>query len=122
MSRIVRRRIWERQADAQTTSREDRQTTCHRLLEQRVDGIGGVGVAWAAAPTITSFTPTSGPVGTMVTITGTNFTNPLVNAVRFDSHNAAAFTVVNDTTIMATVPSNGSDGPSGSTTRTVPRR
>jgi IPT/TIG domain-containing protein len=71
----------------------------------------GAGVAWAAAPTITSFNPTSGPVGTSVTIKGSNFTDPLVNAVWFDNHDAAAFSVVNDTTITATVPSNGSDGP-----------
>jgi hypothetical protein len=70
-----------------------------------------VGVAWAAAPTITTFTPTFGPVGTSVTIKGSNFTDPLVNAVLFDNQDAAAFSVVNETTITATVPSNGSDGP-----------
>jgi hypothetical protein len=32
--------------------------------------------AFAQAPTISSFTPTSGPVGTLVTITGTNLSSP----------------------------------------------
>jgi hypothetical protein len=39
--------------------------------------------ALAASPTITSFTPTAGPVGCMVTITGTGFTSPDVNTVTF---------------------------------------
>ena len=34
------------------------------------------GFTFIPTPTITSFTPTSGPVGTLVTITGTNLTSP----------------------------------------------
>jgi IPT/TIG domain-containing protein len=74
-------------------------------------GLIGVTAAQAADPTITSFTPTSGPVGTTVTITGTNFNNPVVTDVEFDNRNAGSFTVVNDTTITATVPNNATDGP-----------
>jgi hypothetical protein len=74
-------------------------------------GLFGVTPAQAAAPTIASFNPTSGPVGTTVTITGTNFESPSVTNVKFDGSNAGTFTVVNDTTITATVPSNGTDGP-----------
>lgn len=72
-------------------------------------GLVGVAPAQAADPTITSFTPTSGPVGTTVTITGTNFNDPAVNLVEFNSHDAS-FTVVNDTTIRATVPNDATDG------------
>ena len=72
-------------------------------------GLVGVGPAQAADPTITSFTPTSGPVGTTVTITGTNFNDPPVNLVEFNNHDAS-FTVVNDTTIRATVPNDATDG------------
>ncbi|MFY8033482.1 MAG: IPT/TIG domain-containing protein, partial [Flexibacteraceae bacterium] len=66
-----------------------------------------------AAPTITSFTPTSGAIGSTVTITGTNLL-PLTNA-RF----TAAFgpganaTVVsnNGITLVVTVPNNAATGP-----------
>ncbi|MCX7618674.1 Calx-beta domain-containing protein, partial [Tepidiforma sp.] len=53
------------------------------------------------APTVTSVSPASGPTGTTVTITGTNFTG--ATAVTFGT-TAATFTVVNSTTITATVP------------------
>ena len=74
-------------------------------------GVLGVTAAQAATPTITSFNPTSGPVGTTVTITGANFNTPAVNDVEFDNHNAGTFTVVDDTHITATVPNNATDGP-----------
>ncbi|WP_375477294.1 PQQ-binding-like beta-propeller repeat protein [uncultured Jatrophihabitans sp.] len=58
--------------------------------------------AFAAAPTITSFTPTSGPLHTTVTITGTNFTSPAT--VKFNG--VASYTVVvkSATTITAVTP------------------
>jgi kumamolisin len=60
-----------------------------------------------ATPTITSFTPTSGPVGTSVTLTGTNLTG--ATAVTFNG-TSASFTVTNATTITATVPTNATTG------------
>jgi hypothetical protein len=54
-------------------------------------------------PTITSFTPTTGASGTIVTITGTNFTG--ATSVRFGTL-ATTFTVVSSTTITAAVPPN----------------
>lgn len=71
----------------------------------------GVPAAQAVAPTITSFTPTSGPIGTVVTITGTNFNNPAVTAVTFNATAATQFTVASDTSITATVPAGATDGP-----------
>src|SRR2546426_4135575 len=59
------------------------------------------------APTITSFTPTSGPVGTNVTISGTNFTG--ATAVRFNGV-SATFTVNSATAIQATVPAGATTG------------
>jgi hypothetical protein len=53
-------------------------------------------------PTVTSVSPASGPVGTTVTITGTNFTG--ATSVTFGGV-AASFTVVSSTQITATVPS-----------------
>src|SRR5262249_44291142 len=53
------------------------------------------------APTISSFTPTSGPVGTNVTITGANFTG--TTTVKFGG-TSASFTVGSDTSLTATLP------------------
>jgi len=58
-------------------------------------------------PTITSFTPTSGPVGTSVTISGTNFTGG--TAVTFNGV-SASFTVTSATAIQATVPAGATTG------------
>ncbi|GAB3587594.1 hypothetical protein GCM10027345_38550 [Hymenobacter daeguensis] len=55
----------------------------------------------AVGPTITSFTPGGGPVGTVVTILGSNFTG--TTAVAFNGTAAASFTVVSATQMTATV-------------------
>jgi hypothetical protein len=60
------------------------------------------------APTISSFTPTSGGAGTLVTITGTNLSG--TSAVSFGGTAAASFTVDSATKITATVGS-GATGP-----------
>src|SRR5439155_124278 len=65
-------------------------------------------------PTITSFSPTSGPVGANVTINGTNFTG--VTAVRFNGTSATTFTVISSTSIRATVPGGATTGPISVTT------
>ena len=57
------------------------------------------------APTITSFTPTSGPVGTVVTITGTNFSTTLANdSVYFYYGGTAVVTSATSTQLVVTVP------------------
>lgn len=61
-----------------------------------------------ATPTVTSFTPAVGPVGTQVTINGTNFTG--VTAVRFNGVAAATFTVNSATRITAVVPAGATTG------------
>jgi hypothetical protein len=61
-------------------------------------------------PNVSSLSPTSGPVGTVATITGNHFTG--VTAVRFSNNVAANFTVNSSgTQITTTVPSGAVTGP-----------
>jgi hypothetical protein len=64
--------------------------------------------ATTVAPKITSISPTSGPVGTVVAITGSGLTG--ATAVKFGGGVSAAYTVVSDTRINATVPTGASSG------------
>jgi IPT/TIG domain-containing protein/flagellar hook capping protein FlgD len=59
-------------------------------------------------PAITSFAPASGPVGTVVTITGTGFLG--TTAVSFNGVAAASFSVFGSTLIRATAPSGATTG------------
>lgn len=61
-----------------------------------------------SAPAISSFNPTTGPVGTSVAITGTNFTG--ASTVTFNGKAAASFTVNSATQITATVASGTTTG------------
>jgi hypothetical protein len=61
-----------------------------------------------ALPVIASFTPSDGPVGREVTITGTNFTG--ATSVTFNGTSTASFTVDSGTQIRATVPAGASTG------------
>lgn len=64
--------------------------------------------AYALAPTITSFSPTQGPVGTAVVLSGTDFaasTSVTFNGVE------AIFTIDSDTQISTTVPAGATTGP-----------
>jgi len=67
----------------------------------------------STGPAITSFTPTTGPVGTSVTINGTGFSG--ATAVRFNGTNAT-YTLNSATQITATVPSGATTGKIGVTT------
>jgi hypothetical protein len=66
-----------------------------------------------AAPVVTSFTPTSGPVGTVVTVSGTGFTG--ASSVTFDG-TSASFLEVSDVELTATVPAGATTGPIAVTT------
>lgn len=59
-------------------------------------------------PVISSFTPTSGPVGTPVTITGTGLTG--ATKVTFGGVKATVFTVTSGTQVTATVPTGALTG------------
>jgi hypothetical protein len=70
-------------------------------------GTGQSSTDFKVGPRITSFSPTSGPVGTVVTITGNAFTG--ATAVQFNGV-LAEFTVVSATQITATVPVGATTG------------
>jgi IPT/TIG domain len=69
------------------------------------------------APTISSFSPTVGPIGTSVAITGTNFTGSgfTTSSVRFNGL-SSTFMVNSATQIIATVPTGATTGPISVTT------
>jgi uncharacterized repeat protein (TIGR03803 family) len=71
--------------------------------------------AFRVLPHITNFTPSSGPVGTVVTINGSGFTQAL--GVGFGDTKPAKFTVVSDAMITATVPGGAKTGPVGVETK-----
>lgn len=74
------------------------------------------------APAITSFGPTFGPAGTVVTVNGSNFTG--TTAVTINGVNVTSFTVINDNAMTITVPPGVSSGllavttPAGNVTST----
>jgi hypothetical protein len=59
--------------------------------------------ASATSPTISSFSPTSGPTGCVVVIAGTNFKDPMVTSVDIGGTPVSAFKVVSGKEIWATV-------------------
>ena len=61
----------------------------------------GTAVKTVGLPVITGFTPTYGPAGTAVTISGTNFN--LTSAVSFGGTPATSFNLVNDNTLTASI-------------------
>ncbi|HOS49786.1 MAG TPA: proprotein convertase P-domain-containing protein, partial [Bacteroidia bacterium] len=60
------------------------------------------------SPNVSAFTPSSGSVGTVVNISGSNFTG--ATDVKFNGVSASSFTVVNSGQINATVPAGASTG------------
>ena len=65
-------------------------------------------------PTLSSFSPGFGPVGTVVTIAGANLSG--ATSVSFNGHPSVTFSVTNDSTIGAKVPSGATSGPISVTT------
>src|SRR5215218_5679718 len=63
-----------------------------------------IAVSAYAQPGITSFTPVAGPVGTAVTITGTNFNAVPNNNIVYFGAVRAAVSSASTTSLMVTVP------------------
>ena len=71
--------------------------------------------AFRVTPQVLSFSPTSGPVGTQVVITGVSLTQ--TEGVGFGDQVRSAFTVDSDTRVTATVPNGAKTGPVGVVTK-----
>jgi len=65
-------------------------------------------IPFLVIPQVLSFIPTSGPAGTMVTITGVSFTG--TTEVTFGGISATSFTVNSDTEVTAIVPAGAKTG------------
>lgn len=77
-----------------------------------VTGPAGSGTStgiFSLPPTISGFSPSRGGPGNSITISGLNLTG--ASEVRFNGVNAGSFTVVNDSTVTATVPLGATNGP-----------
>lgn len=62
----------------------------------------------AGVPQVNGFTPNTGPTGTTVTITGSNFVAPI--SVSFNNAQATTINLINSTTLEAVVPGNATTG------------
>jgi hypothetical protein len=71
-------------------------------------GVGTIAGAGAAAPSISSFSPTRGAPGTLVTIQGSGFSE--ATGVYFNGI-SAAFVIQSDSVIVAETPPGDVDGP-----------
>lgn len=73
--------------------------------------VEGSGAAYSQIPTIVSFSPPSGPIGTAVTITGTNFNTTSSNNVVFFGGVQGAVTSASTSQLLVTVPVGASFAP-----------
>ena len=71
-------------------------------------GVASSATAFAVVPSIGSFSPTSGPVGTAVTINGNSFTG--TTSVKFGGLAATSYSVINDKQVDALVPNGAVTG------------
>ena len=84
-----------------------RQTSSSTLF--RIDDIKLSGTLNPCNVTVSSFTPISGPVGTLITINGTNFTG--ATEVRFNGIPQTTFNLISSSIIAARVPAGATTGP-----------
>ena len=88
--------------------------TGQKIIITTLGGVATSAGAFTVVPFITGFSPTSGPVGTAVTITGNSFTG--ATKVTFGGVAATSFQVKKDTEVDATVPTGAVTGPIAVTT------
>jgi len=101
------------ESDGKITTTVPSGATTGKIAVTNSDGTGtsvdDFTVSSSCAPTISGFSPMSGPVGTSVTINGTNFVN--TSAVKFNGMNASSFSWnPSGTQLTTTVPSGATTG------------
>jgi IPT/TIG domain len=79
-----------------------------KIIVTTPGGVASSPATFAVVPSIASFTPTSGPVGTAVTIQGNSFTG--TTKVTFGGVAATSFQVLSDTQVGALVPAGAVSG------------
>jgi IPT/TIG domain len=82
--------------------------TGEKITITTAGGIATSSKAFAVVPNVISFSPTSGPVGTPVKISGTTFTG--TTKVTFGGVAATSFEVIDDSHVDATVPEGAKTG------------
>jgi uncharacterized repeat protein (TIGR03803 family) len=79
-----------------------------KIAVTTIGGIANSSGTFLVVPSISGFTPTSGPVGTAVTISGNSFTG--TTQVTFGGVAATSFQVISDTKVDALVPNGAVTG------------
>jgi uncharacterized repeat protein (TIGR03803 family) len=82
--------------------------TGQKITVKTPGGLASSPTTFSVVPSISSFSPTSGPVGTAVAIKGNSFTG--TTAVKFGGVAATSFQVITDTEVDAIVPSGAATG------------
>ncbi len=98
------------EADSNTTitARVPSGATTGKITVTNAGGTATSGSTFTVKPSISSLSPSSGPIGTAVILRGSGFTG--ATSVKFTSNKTATFQVVSDTQITTTVPNGATTG------------
>lgn len=101
-------------SDTQVTAKVPVGAKTGKITITTPGGIATSSGTFSVVPSISSFSPTSGPVGTAVTILGNSFTK--ASQVTFGGVAATSYQVISDTQVDALVPTGAVTGPIAITT------
>ena len=101
-------------SDTQVTAVVPAGAKTGKIVVTTPGGTGTSAAKFSVVPSISSFSPTNGPVGTAVTILGNSFTG--ATKVTFGGIAATSYQVIKDTQVNALVPAGAVTGPIAVTT------